>query len=624
MSSVHPALVNPDVLDEVFRHLNPMRDPRELARTGMLPLVITGALWYNDPQGPIKRKSLVNAAQVCKAFSEPASNILWQAIVDGFWPLLCSFPTFRVDCARGNITKDGSGDPTDAPQDSNDEIETFLQGISSAHWLRWEHCARRVRFLAVRDGSDSPALISSFLRIFTAARPVAASHPLPGLQTLLIDETCGDPTRVQLLHLLSLAPSLSAICIHSTRTSLEFNHLSDDLKVLSQSHLLDRLQILHASCETWHPRRRRRINDLRDVNVFRRLQVLRTDNLAPLAFDSLLPQLASLAELENLSLSLLPSNDYYGVPLLNDEEHHGTSLATPSHFGFKALRQLHVTGQPRQISKILRCVESLTLGDIALSVAPSSSADVRPMLTDLASWPAISTSLRRLHLHYDAERDWFSRRTQRAIRAGEISPLHIALSGILSPLLQLRALQFFWLSSGGRPFAIRDMDVAAMGEAWSSIRNLTVISQPLGETSGIIPQPSALRPSFSSLVHLATRCQSLEELHINSPPLDMSEDDVATLERWATADGNDLTPQPRLRRLTPAVFYDPRWLELSLPNVDRLAIVMHRLFPSLDRLQDIPEFRFYKEKTLRNNTERQAKLENSDILKLFDRIAALE
>ncbi|KAI0335131.1 hypothetical protein GY45DRAFT_986165 [Cubamyces sp. BRFM 1775] len=78
-SPVHPAVVNPDVLDEVFQHLIPIRDHGELTRG------VAGAISYIDSQQVrVKRKSLVNAAQVCKAFSEPASSVLWAAIVTDF------------------------------------------------------------------------------------------------------------------------------------------------------------------------------------------------------------------------------------------------------------------------------------------------------------------------------------------------------------------------------------------------------------------------------------------------------------------------------------------------------------------------------------------------------------
>ncbi|KAJ8494968.1 hypothetical protein ONZ51_g1989 [Trametes cubensis] len=628
-SPVHPALLNPDVLNEVFRHLSPIRDHKMLARTGLLPLVISDALPYNDPQVPVKRKSLMNAAQACKAFSEPASSALWEAIVDGFWPLLCPFPTFRMDYASSGITQnDPAGDPTGAPRESiNEEIETFLQGISPAHWLIWERCARRVRFLAVRDGSDNLTLVSSFLHILMAKRQTAASHPFPGLQTLLFDETGGDSTRVQLLRLLSLAPSLSAICIHSTRTSLMSIHdLSDDLELLSQSYLPGTLQILHASCEMCHPQGR--IDDLRNVRLFRRLQTFRADNLAPLAFDLLLPQLADLAELQNLYLSLLSPICYYDTSPHDDEDRHESIVATPklgmkpsSQYGFRALKQLHVSGEPRKISQILTCVESSTLGDIALFVTLLSSADILPMLTDLASRSAIFMSLRKLRVHYDIKWDWSS---SQAIRAGETSLLHTPLFDTLGPLLQLRALEDLWLQSDGRVFAITDMDITAIGEAWPYIRKLTVISHPSHEAPAkVVPLLSASRPSFSSLVHLAMRCQSLEELLINSPPRDMSEDDVDALEEFAAAGRSNITPQSRLRRLTPAAFYDPHWLELSLSDVDRLAMVLHHLFPSLDDLVDVPEFRFYKENLLRIEEGAEGKLEHSDIFKLFARIAAL-
>ncbi|KAI0335130.1 hypothetical protein GY45DRAFT_986173 [Cubamyces sp. BRFM 1775] len=162
-----------------------------------------------------------------------------------------------------------------------------------------------------------------------------------------------------------------------------------------------------------------------------------------------------------------------------------------------------------------------------------------------------------------------------------------------------------------------------MGDAWSSIRDLKVVSRISDEASaGVVPLPPASRPSFSSLIHFAIRCRSLEVLHINTPPRDMSEAELTAFESYAKADGDGLTPQPRLRRLTPGYFRDCRWFELSLPDVDRLAKVLCSLFPSLDRTpEDILEICFCKEDLLRDKDG--AGSERCDMFRLVERIAAL-
>ena len=70
-----------DILTEIFKHLSP----------GWLDE------WKRDPQcaqdQKTQRQALASAARVCRAFSDPALDVLWRAL-DDVQPVLWLFPTF--------------------------------------------------------------------------------------------------------------------------------------------------------------------------------------------------------------------------------------------------------------------------------------------------------------------------------------------------------------------------------------------------------------------------------------------------------------------------------------------------------------------------------------------------
>ena len=82
----HPALSTPDVLHHIFQHLSPI--PPFPAQSDFDAIEHTLA---KGLEGACElRTTLANASQVCKAFYEPATQMLWASQPEGLLVLLSS------------------------------------------------------------------------------------------------------------------------------------------------------------------------------------------------------------------------------------------------------------------------------------------------------------------------------------------------------------------------------------------------------------------------------------------------------------------------------------------------------------------------------------------------------
>ena len=112
----HHVLENPDILAEIFWHLDPYPEVESYTRNGVLDGYFQGG--YAAGRAIPYIRTLTNAALVCKAFAEPASSVLWATLPKGLYPLL--YP-LREHASAGPIVED---EQTRAPAPGD------MQGVS--------------------------------------------------------------------------------------------------------------------------------------------------------------------------------------------------------------------------------------------------------------------------------------------------------------------------------------------------------------------------------------------------------------------------------------------------------------------------------------------------------------
>ncbi|KAI9058975.1 hypothetical protein FKP32DRAFT_1680301 [Trametes sanguinea] len=559
MAPSHPALAHPDILSEIFQYLAPYPDALHALDTGYMPNPMP------SERVTVPRRTLVSAALTCRAFAEPASAVLWAILPQGFGPLFYALPAFKVVVTLENPDLfqwgDFFGDPYRV------EYQTLQGDISPKDWERWRHCASRVRFIRYSFNYPRWTVEEPFLSILL--RPAAEGRPLlPHLKALNCPETRGDPIQMSLLRSI-MSPSLSVVSINAYNPSTFSLHLADDLKMMLQaSKYIKRLHIRSGY---------RVVHMHLPLAYFTHLRALYIAPAVSLAlYQHLIRQLDALPELTELSLAIdQDQSSAQALPLQGSDKHNCVDRADAAG-GFPSLRRLSIAGTPSEIHQFLVRANSAVLENISISSSQETVGEVETMFRALATERTAST-LRKLFVSLETD--------FRPVLNGA-EPLQTSFRAIAAPVLSLGSLEDLEMISWNSIVSISDEDVSQMSAAWPRLRRLEILSDVkdnFREYDAWMPHaPDIVRPSLTALVLLAERCRSLELLKIDIA--DVSEDELQALEARAAAIASSGDTQPCLQtRLRNLVFaHGDRCLHLALPDVERLARALRRLFPMLE------------------------------------------
>ncbi|KAI0335396.1 hypothetical protein GY45DRAFT_1366967 [Cubamyces sp. BRFM 1775] len=559
----HPALSNVDIVYSIFAQLSPLpatlaalRRGKELLETARMPEMIQ------------LRATLKHAALTCRAFAGPASDALWSVLPVGFAPLFNAFKNFKVIVEEDpRIIQYGElfGSPY--------IVHHILEGeIYADDWERWELCARRVRCFVlaeyIRWQYEEPFLSILLARARETSRPI-----FPYLLAFSARESEGLSQRCVLLRALAHSPSLCAVSFRPQLPGSFLETLVDDIAMLLEAQeatgsCLRQLSIKSANCAA---------HIVLPLRWFRGLRMVEVSPVSVALYQYLLPQLGALAELETLIVAVdndpssvgrlagkrMPGLDKH--PLSEDEK-----VAFELQGGFRALRRLSADGIHSEIEELLRKVNSTVLQDVSIFSVQATNHGVVSLVQPLSS-ERFSASLRKLYL---------SLTTEFPPIASGADAILIAFAGIVGPLLHLHALEDLKVMSWNRVLSISDEDVRNMATSWPRLRRLSITSDSKNNhrtyEAGDLYTRHISRPSMAAVVGLAENCRDLVAVKIDVA--DMSETELEALEAHAATTGT--VPQTHFMHFIMAT--GQHFMRLSLPDLDRLAVALRRLFPSLE------------------------------------------
>ncbi|KAH9898529.1 hypothetical protein C8Q73DRAFT_788704 [Cubamyces lactineus] len=559
----HPALSNPDIVHSIFAQLSPLpvtlaalRHGDELLGTARSPEVI------------LLRATLKHAALACRAFAGPASDALWSVLHVGFAPLFYAFKGFKVIVEEDPLASQ-YGDLFGSPY----TVHQVLEGeVHADDWERWELCARRVRCFVFADylrwQFEDPFLSILLTRARDVTRPI-----FPNLLAFSARESQGLSQRCILLRALAHSPDLFAVSFRPHLPGPFLGTLVDDIAMLLEGQEAAGSCLRHLSVKSSY----QAIHIVLPLRWFRGLRMVEVSPVSVALLQYLLPQLGALEGLETLLVAI--DNDPLSVGRLATKRMTGLDKYPPSddakdtfklQGGFRTLRRLSADGTHSDIEGLLRRINSTVLQDIAIYSVQATGSDIVALVQPLGSG-RISTSLRKLYL---------SLTTEFLLLASGADTIHIAFADILGPLLHLRSLEDLEVMSWNRVLSISDEDVQDMAISWPCLRRLTITSDSKDiyrtHEAWTPYAPHISRPSLLAVVDLAERCRALAST--NMDVANMSETELEALE--AHADGSEIVPQTRLMHFV--IAKDEHFMHMFLPDIDRLARVLRRLFPSLE------------------------------------------
>ncbi|KAF9042932.1 hypothetical protein BJ165DRAFT_1405345 [Panaeolus papilionaceus] len=197
---MHPVLENTYLLKEIFEHL-----------------------------GEEYNKECYDAALVCRAFQNPAQDVLWHELIC-IRPLLSLLPTFKLEKRSNTWVIDGDI--------SKSDLETL------------QRFGRRVRILTCSVGSDVKGAITLHPSVPTILANALTGQPLlPNLQDLHFSQRAGDSfCCTSLLHVLHstnlrVVQLRSGIDSEDDEVALSYQDFSSFISRLSRASFLRKLQV---------------------------------------------------------------------------------------------------------------------------------------------------------------------------------------------------------------------------------------------------------------------------------------------------------------------------------------------------------------------------------------------
>ena len=420
-------------------------------------------------------------------------------------------------------------------------IQFFVQDIAHettlAEWEVFERLAARVRclILDVRP-SEAPSTLS-----LLKARWEARQIPLfPNLSVVDWPDSLNDSHR-ELLQVLCANQTLTSFLIkrgfkYATTVS------SADLAVVAHSN--PKLSHLHIRAD-WHP------SWCAQLTTFRHLRSIYMYDVDATFYR----HLSTLQSLEVLSA------------YVQKTEHPSSSgMASKTYQGFPSLRRLEMpsatTVPPSTLLSMVTPIASPILTSLVLGVEAASASDVYTCLDSLCRLDVLR-SLRKLHLVVESTED----RTP--------APAAYAFADMSGALFKLRDLEDVEIRASTGTVSFTDADASQMPAAWPRLTSLSITSFSLVPEAQRT-QPPESRPLLSALVALAQALPAMKTLDVEIAGV--SDRELARLERHVGSG----PPQTALRQIT---FANSGYRQdLKLCDVERLAQVLHRMFPNVGDL----------------------------------------
>ncbi|KAI0762980.1 hypothetical protein C8Q74DRAFT_191682 [Fomes fomentarius] len=519
--SVQRFLTNIDVVHAVFGQLD--LSPRSIT-SGFDSLEL-----HLGHETVVIRRTLVNAALTCRAFSEPASKTLWTCLHVGLLPLLKIFSCLT--------RKEIDSDPLYFGL-ARKEIFYALDGeIFAAEWQQFDRLASRVRYLDFQHAALEPSVMDTLVRRYQTK----GAALLPNLHILCWAESLGHAPVLQLLRALCATPSLSLVSI-SPCTKYGYSvHVAQDLAAIADT----RPDLAHFSSNGYMYLQLN--SPLFSLRSLKSLKVGQVD-------DASFHQIGTFPYLTDLSTTLSDVRDAESPP--------------GSEGAFLALRRLTTSGAPATLVWMVAQISSSDLTSLSVQSQAKYIADILPPLETLFALPTVQV-LQQLHLSINFDVEAFS--------DGSGERMEVAFADLAHSILTLPHLEDVRLHVKLRTLSLSDADILLIKFAWPRLRRLS-LSSDASEPVQHIWQPSGvtiLRPSLLALVDLALARPQLETLDVEVASV--TEDDLVQLETIAT--GAPGLEHPRtLTWLTLA--RDEYRGRITLPtDIPRLARALHRLFP---------------------------------------------
>ncbi|RPD72287.1 hypothetical protein L226DRAFT_158689 [Lentinus tigrinus ALCF2SS1-7] len=349
----HGALHNTDILNELFEHLS--LTPRHVTEADIHGL-------YRD-DAAVKRQALAHAALTCKAFSKPASRVLWMVLHRGIQPFLRVFSNFHENA---------------------EEQWAVLQRLykiegetTSIEWAQFERLAARVRCVVF---DVRPPIAESTLGLLKAGWEASKKPLFPNLSVVDWPDSLNDTHR-GLLQVVCANRNLSSILIkHGFKYATTISPA--DLSVVARSS--PKLLHLHIRSNwhtSWHA----------PLTSFRNLRSIRMFDVDAVFYR----HLSTFQWLQFLSVYVKESGD-------------PSPSASPSQAcrGFPSLRRLEMpisTFAPP--STLLSMVAPITSSFFTTFVLGVEAADISDMIYCLESLSLLDLprSFRKFHLYIEGD-----------------------------------------------------------------------------------------------------------------------------------------------------------------------------------------------------------------------------
>ncbi|KAI0359546.1 hypothetical protein OH77DRAFT_1587018 [Trametes cingulata] len=526
----HPVLSNPDILFEIFRQI---------------------------AQGPedaicLSRATLAGCARVCKVFTDSAQRVLWERLPSVF-PLL--------NLLRPQFTRLVEG--REDMSDSDILYDTYvLHDIPDARqWARFCHYAARVRVLSEdfhadsledssssdseSDDSEPDEQYRSFIvpSVWVYLGRLSQGRPLlPAIRELNWTSTGPDQTELFLLS----GPLLQTLRLHFRPLygcSDDEYEMSLPLLARTIASISPNIREFVVTSEEGDPV----YSAIHGVDRMKHLRTLRVDHRPAVEaahFGEIAETLHNLEELEALALGLCCVHP----------------IRQKSTAELRALKSLSITdysGKPEAYTVFhapnLRSL-SIEYVQVAANVAscvPVSQALARqfPAITSLALtfWLSSTLSYPR--------------------------PISLNLADGIAPLLSLPNVVEFSLQFSGGTVDLPNQDVHAMIAAWPHLSSLSIaLIGPKDDYTHI------RAPSIAALMDVARTASRLKTIRLSH--LRLAEEELQQDLAIMSPDTQPLCCRS-LEVLTVDVLQYPpkqkhKWVK------ERLALLVHGLFPSLD------------------------------------------
>ncbi|KAG2144266.1 hypothetical protein DEU56DRAFT_790886 [Suillus clintonianus] len=405
---------------------------------------------------PISVPQLAALARTCRAFKEPALDILWKDI-HGFKPLISCLP-------EGIISTDTEG------------YLTFKRPLLDAEWRLIDRNARRIRSFTVID-SELDALDSHGMQAF-----MSTPSPTPLLPNLRILRWCDEREYFFPLLRTLLVSTITSIQLGSKSTPPSF---AQSALLASLPGRCPSIQELDCTC----------VGDSTESS------------------DAICEALYGLRELSRLDTGVLSTQEFFRLAALpslksldfilrtyNIHEMPSDSTSTI----FSQLNQVHLTAPSQSVvNRFTRSVRFPSCRSVTVDVdyggLGGDPLDIPDLIVSLSE--CFSPALEELCVDFDFDFDFYEAKGVIANRRSYVLSFH-AVAPLLS-FNRLTDLQLGWMCTSD----INDASLKTIAQSWPQLETLA-----FGGSARWLTPPSL---TFVGLVHLIQHCRRLRMLQIS-------------------------------------------------------------------------------------------------------------